>query len=42
MQLTKEHQKRFLLTGQDKYSKITHRDKILLIKRVIFDSVEIK
>ncbi len=30
------------MTGQDKYNKITHKNKILLIKRVILDEGEIK
>ena len=38
----KVQQKRYLTKGNDKYNKVTYRDKILLLKRVICDQQEIK
>ena len=38
----KSKKKRFLLKGTDKYDKISYRDKIMLIKKVIIDNEQIK
>jgi hypothetical protein len=37
-----DRNKRILLKGKDKYSKITHKEKIQLLKKVICDHQEIK
>lgn len=34
--------KRFLIKGTEKYDKITYRDKILLLKKVLIDREQIK
>ena len=35
--LLKHKKKRLLLKGTDKYDKITYRDKIMLLKKVVVD-----
>jgi hypothetical protein len=42
VQHQKHKKKRFLLKGTDRYDKITYRDKILLLKRVLIDNEQIK
>ena len=37
-----EHQRRKLVKGLDKYSKLSHKDKLILLKRVFCDRQEIK
>ena len=41
-QQQKPKKKRYLLKGTDKYDKISYRDKIMLIKKVIIDNEQIK
>lgn len=38
----KNKKKRFLVKGTEKYDKITYRDKILLLKKVLIDREQIK
>lgn len=38
----KNKKKRILLKGTEKYDKISYRDKILLLKRVVIDKEQIK